>query len=293
MSSDKKDKKKDKKEDGKIEIPIKETECAFGIEDSGVCFTPDVTKKLVEMSEKKGIKGNKPEEIIEKLAESVGCDSQSCLAANGEIIKAIGHDKMLKQLEERFKPEGPYDSYAWFSNVNIDNVLKQVSDAYKDKKFLHIPFGMSDFEKTNTSAATYDFVKEYNNGMRCFGVVFNTDISSRGGQHWFSVFGDFSKKPFTIEYFNSAGTAPLPSISKWMKETAAYITKTLGECKDIVVTDIVNQQDNHSCGSYSLFYIISRLEGEPYETFKHTKIGDELMHNFRKLYLFRRHKDKK
>ena len=44
--------------------------------------------------------------------------------------------------------------------------------------------------------------------------------------------------------------------------------KTLNKkVEDVVVTKIVNQADNHSCGSYSLYYIISRLEGVPYSHF--------------------------
>ena len=67
--------------------------------------------------------------------------------------------------------------------------------------------------------------------------------------------------------------------------------KTLNKkVNDIIVTKIVNQVDNHSCGSYSLYYIISRLDGIPYKHFSNIKIGDETMHKFRKEHLFRQSK---
>jgi hypothetical protein len=76
-------------------------------------------------------------------------------------------------------------------------------------------------------------------------------------------------------------------ITSWVNKVKvqwqAHFAKSI---KVIIATRIVNQKDNHSCGSYSLYYIISRLSGTPYSYFKNTKIGDENMHEFRK-FLFR------
>lgn len=142
---------------------------------------------------------------------------------------------------------------------------------------------MRDFEKHNSELANVDFVKKYKEGVRCFGVVFNTDYSSGTGQHWFAVFGDFSKEPFTLEYFNSSGDDPLPEITAWLKKTKHALNKQLNKTvNDVVVTKLINQEDRHSCGSYSIFYIISRLEGVSYKYFNKNKIGDDLMHEFRK-----------
>ena len=274
----------------------KETnECAFNIkaEIKGICMDDDTVSKLVDYASTKNldVKDGK-DKIIDGLKKELNCNSESCLLTKTEIRDAIGHDVAEKQLNSRFKPEGPFDSNEWFSNVNIDEVLNQIVEKYKEKKFLHIEFQMRDFERTGGKLSRIDLAKEYsNNNVRCFGVVFNTDVSSGRGQHWFSIFGDFHKEPFTIEYFNSTGQGPLPEILTWMKKTKHHMEITLNKkVDDVIVSTIQNQVDNHSCGSYSLYYIISRLEGISHKHFTKNKIGDETMHIFRRHHLFRQTK---
>jgi hypothetical protein len=271
------------------------SECSHAIDDKAksVCMEETVINQLSEAF-KDDIKhdhGTDPEKVIETIKDVVGCDSESCLLTNPQVTNVIGEDTANQQLTERFKPEGPSDSNDWFSNSNIDNVLKQVEEKYKNKNFLHVEFQMRDFETTGGELSNIDMAQKYNDGMRCFGVVFNTDKSTGRGQHWFSIFGDFSKDPFTIEYFNSSGEDPLDEICSWMKKTKQHLIKNLDKSpdtvKDVVVTKLVNQSDNHSCGSYSLYYIMSRLAGVPYKHFSDNKIGDAKMHEFRREHLFR------
>ena len=269
---------------------LKETnECAFNIEaKTGVCMDDNIVSKLKKYATDKNLVVKTGKDTIDKLKDVFNCKNESCLLTKSEIKDVIGHYNAETQLDNRFKPEGPFDSNEWFSNVNIDKVLKQIEEKYKEKKFLHIEFQMRDFERTGSELSKIDLAKEYNNGVRCFGVVFNTDISSGRGQHWFSMFGDFKTEPFTLEYFNSTGQDPLPEISQWMKKTKHHMEKTLDKkVNDVVVSKISNQSDNHSCGSYSLYYIISRLDDIPYKYFTKNKIGDATMHTFRQHHLFR------
>jgi hypothetical protein len=275
-----------------MELPDEPGECGFHIDGDGgkdICMEDGIIDELKMYANNiKKLNVFDKTDIIDKLKEILDCQSESCILTKSEIKDAIGHAKAEKQLFERFKPDGPFDSEAWFSNINIDNVLDQISIKYKDKKFLHIEFQMRDFEEVGGELSKIDLAKEYKRGIRCFGVVFNTDYSAGNGKHWFAIFGSFSDEPFTIEYFNSTGQDPLPEISVWMKKTKHHMEKTLNKkVNDVSVTKIVNQSDNHSCGSYSLYYIISRLEGVPYKYFTTTKIGDEVMHKFRQRHLFR------
>lgn len=263
------------------------SECAFHI-NSDTCLEDKVINELTTFATNiKSIKGN-PTTVIKKLKKEYNCTNESCLLTQTEIVNKLGNDVVEKQLRERFKPEGPYNSNEWFSNFNIDDVLSQIETKYRYKKFLHISFQMRDFEKSGGELSKIDLVQKYKEGIRCFGVVFNTDYSHGNGLHWFAIFGDLNKEPFTIEYFNSSGEEPLPEISKWMKDTKNKFKLAGKDANDIVVTKIVNQRDNHSCGSYSLYYIISRLDGVDSTYFTNNKIGDELMHEFRKNYLFRK-----
>lgn len=271
-----------------MELVKKPNECAFQINSGDYCVEDHIIDELKKFVVNiKNIKSNKTD-VIGTLKEIYNCKTESCILTNTEVINHIGNDVINEQLDKRFKPEGPHDSMDWFSNVNIDAVLSQIEIKYKHKNFLHICFQMRDFEAKGWSLARTDLAKEYNKGTRCFGVVFNTDYSTGRGQHWFAIFGDFNKAPFTIEYFNSSGDEPLPEITTWMKKTKHHLEKKLDtKCNDIITTKIRNQYDNHSCGSYSLYYIISRLEGIPYSYFANNKIGDENMHIFRKYHLFR------
>lgn len=279
-----------------MEIPKEPNECAFNLKKTGndACFEDNFMKELNQFAKniKKVFVNNTkdPKDMIDKLKKVYNCEHDSCLLVQDDIINAIGHEKTQNQLKERFKPVGPYDTSDWFSNVNIDSVLEQIEKKYINKKFKHVPFQMRDFEENNSKLANIDWVKEYNNGIRCFGVVFNTDRSSGNGQHWYSVFGDFSKEPFTIEYFNSSGENPQDEISIWMKKTKHHLVKELGKkVDDVVVSKIQHQRDNHSCGSYSIYYIVSRLEDIPYMIFSKKRIPDEMMHKFR-YSLFRKEK---
>jgi hypothetical protein len=270
---------------------VKETvECAFhiNIKNKKTCLEDEIITELQKFAKNIKQMNTSNYDVVDKLQKIYDCKSESCLLTKDEIRANIGESIIENQLENRYKPNGPYNSNKWFSNNNIDKVLKQIEKKYKNKKFLHIEFQMRDFEKTNGSLSKIDMVQEYKKGMRCFGVIFNTDFSSGNGEHWFAIFGDLSKTPITIEYFNSSGEDPLPEIAKWMKDTKHKLEKELKKsATDVIVTKLINQKDNHSCGSYSLYYIISRLAGVPFEYFTNNIIGDKKMHEFR-YHLFRK-----
>jgi hypothetical protein len=267
-----------------MEVAKRTKECAFDVTPmNGICVDSTTVKDISAFAtNSKGITASDPINVYKKLKKVIGCTSDACVLTNKEVRETIGSARANKQLEMRIKPSGPFNNTEWFSNEHIDSVLDQIERLYKKKNFLHVDFQMRDFEAVGSALARMDLADAYRNGTRCFGVVFNTDTSNGRGQHWFAVFGDFSAEPFSIEYFNSTGNHPLPEIESWGTRTANHLTKTLGKKTSFVqVTDISNQTDSHSCGSYSLFYIISRLEGVDYEFFTKNKIGDAQMHEFR------------
>lgn len=273
-----------------MELPKNPIECAFHVEtiNNSICMETDIVKELQTFAKNvKKLKMSNEKDTIEELKNIYDCKSESCLLTKDEIIEAIGYNKVTEQLKERFKPEGPLDKNTWFSNINIDDVLTQIEKKYQHKKFKHIPFQMRDFQEIGGKLAVTDFVKEYQNGIRCFGVVFNDDKSTGGGSHWTAMFGDFSEEPFTIEHFNSSGAGPKNEMREWMIKTKHKLEKELNKKVEVKeVSKIQHQTDNSSCGPYSLYYIISRLEGVPFITFEKKRIPDSVMWEFRKV-LFR------
>ncbi len=266
-----------------------DNECAHNLDNNEIFCSPyivvDKLKTILnteELTDK-----NDLEEIKDKLKNKLNCDTEACIISHPESQKVIGNPFNI--LDEYFKPVGPRNSTKWFSNTDIDAILKQTKKKYLDRHFLHIPFQMIDFESTQSELATLDWPQKYKEGYRTFGTVFNTDTSYGMGKHWFSIYGSFedTDENFTIEYFNSSGGLPMDQIVEWAnKAIVRWQPSFTKPIKFIIVTRIMNQVDNHSCGSYSLYYIMSRLNGTPYSYFKHNKIGDENMHQFRK-FLFR------
>lgn len=268
-----------------MELPKNPTECAFHVESNTVCMEDDVIDILKKfIIEKKYTNKTEidNENVIDKLKDVYDCDSEICLLTKSEIIEVIGSDTASKQIESQFKHPGPTDKAKWLSNIDIEAVLRQIEKKYKNKNFKHVPFQMRDFQETGGKLATIDFVKEYNNGIRCFGVVFNDDTSKQPGSHWTAMFGDFQHKVFTLEHFNSSGAGPKNEMREWMYKTKHILEKNLNvKCEVNEVSKIQHQTDNSSCGPYSLYYIISRLEGIPHTFFEKHRVPDKVMWNFR------------
>lgn len=272
-----------------------DNECGFHIEKKGeFCSPPDVVEKLEILLDAHGgrlqeplLQDNDEKQLKDRLKAKFNCETEACILEKPEVIEVIGNTDLI--INEMFKPTGPRDNNNWFSNDDIDSVLDQIQKKYTDKHFLHHHYQMIDFEKVQSSLATTDWPQKYQEGYRTFGAVFNTDVSTGRGKHWFAIYGCFedSAPDFTIEYFNSSGELPMDEVTIWMKKVKHLWQSSFDKkINDVVVTRIVNQKDNWNCGSYSLYYIISRLDGVPYQHFKHNLIGDERMQEFRK-FLFR------
>lgn len=259
--------------------------------------------------------------IINKIADSVGCDDdlsiqekELCVLKkiknktdNSDLKTAID-----KQIVKFFKiPTKSLDKNHWLNNTEIDNIQYQLLDNYPGYYFSTIHMiDLNNFMPNNNDIFKYNdkiynikdinFVDElsnnsnakltYNGKLKYFGIVCNTDISSNGGIHWFTIFIDFTKSPIQIEYFNSSGYPLIRGNHQterkefylFFKNLEDELTKNKFPAKFIQVTDIEHQRDDTAnCGSYSLFYIWSRLQGRPYTDFQKKKITDELMEKFR------------
>lgn len=246
-----------------------EGDCSIVSADSGE--NSCVPSKIFSIAEKK------------KIKQETKCDTELCLVTSEPFKELKGPKCTDYILKTYFKPIGPADTTEWLDNVNIEEVLDQAHEKWPE--FLPLPFQMIDFADTNTELATIHIptiAKSYNT----WGVVINTDKShvngGRGGIHWFALFGDMRKQPWTVEYFNSSGELPLPRIRDLFKKVAEQDP----DLKFVIASTFQQQHDGHSCGPYSLYYILSRLEGVPVSYFQKNTIGDKVMLKFRK-FLFR------
>ena len=132
--------------------------------------------------------------------------------------------------------------------------------------------------------------------LKSYGIVCNTDSSKGSGQHWFALFistdqkdpNNTSKPWIRIECFNSAGGGSTDkNFNDYWNTQAMNIARSTGlRCSYDVITNIQHQSSSTgNCGSYSLFYIYSRLNGILPSEFNNPKktIKDYSMQKFRKV----------
>lgn len=235
-------------------------------------------------------------EMLIRLKKLLNVESESGILAHPEFQKVVGSEPVKRVLNFRFKPEGPWNSTALLDNFNIDNLLAQfASDHYRKttgRKFYHIPFQMIDFDQVRSELSRISIPAVIGAGYDSFGVVLNTDVSTGRGKHWFCLFGDLKHRgteddPYIIEYFNSSGNPPRPSVRTWMEKTCRDIMLTLGKHADThTAAPKQIQTSKTECGVWSVMYIKSRLEGHPPDWFYKNKTTDDDIEAFRR-YLFR------
>ena len=281
-----------KSEDGKLIVPEAKNECAFHINTvDNVCsdqFTLDKMKEFINGLDNASAP-TKSTEIVEKAKKLTGCNTESCVIKSQEISGVLGREHTDKIIATRFKPAGPANSTAWLNNDNIDHTIHQWSKIYP--KFLHIPFQMIDFDKNETHLAQVNLVDEYQRGMRRMGCVINTDKSTGSGIHWFCIYIDMTDdKKWTLEYFDSAGDYPKKSVHEWLNNQRALLSAAhAGQAIEVVDVTRSNQlqRSTTECGVFSLWYILSRLNGIPYSYFSQPNATDDkMMYKFRE-FLFR------
>jgi hypothetical protein len=281
------------------------------------CLPVPIIKKL--QSDILDTDYNSSEKIIKELAIKTDCSINNGLQ-NTELCILNKLNKKVNDKETKlnikkaiityFKPiTKSYDKNHWLNNSEIDQVQHQLKTLFPGYYYSNIHMiDLVMFNPTHENIIDYNikcikdinFIDEckrennfltYNGDLKNYGIVCNTDLSSGGGIHWFSIFIDFtSDSSYNIEYFNSSGyDIRNKKFKEYFLNLADEITREVTQCNFIKVTDIQHQrEDTANCGSYALFYIWKRLNGTPYSYFAENKIKDEHMEEFRK-FLYRLH----
>lgn len=270
--------------------------CALG-NDGDVCLDPEFYKRI-EQSMRQGGKPKSAVKVAETVFEKLDCDDDVCVLDHPTTKEALGVEVVEQLKKEKLKPEGPANSTQLLDNTNIDWSLWQWGKNHPE--FQPISFAMIDFATKPMRQmgdypgmiplGNYDPIRSLSQGKTCAGCVINSDRSSGGGIHWMALFVDMRGSPWTCEFFNSTGRAPVSEIVRWqhaMKERMTPMATERGvSVEDLSVTQVEHQMGNTECGPYSLYYIWSRVNGEPYSAFRRTRISDKSMMKFRKM-LFR------
>lgn len=279
------------------DIPIPEaggTECAIHIKDS-VCSRKKEVAEMRKFLKKQGANVNidgTNEEIVAATMNYLDVDTEAAIYQHPMFKRFVGKQLADGALRLNFKPKMPG---VLLDNYSIDDKLEEWSRHSQDvfgKKFYHVPFQMIDFAEKKTELTKIDIPTLKKEGYDCFAVVFNTDVSSGRGKHWFCVYGDLAHAgteadPLILEYFNSSGFPPAEQITRWMAEVAADALLKHGLYIDThQVSRKRLQYSRTECGMWSIFYIMSRLDGKPPDYFYKVSASDDAMLELRH-HLFR------
>lgn len=255
-----------------------DSECALYVKREGSCVGDDVLYRIL---------GRESADALEELKKETRCDTELCVIQSSKAANRLSRDEQEHLVKYFFKVKGPSKPTEWLSNFDIDDILDQAVKRHPE--FLHITFQMRDFAEVNNdptnaaNLANLDWPLHYKEGKRCFATVMNTDYSSGRGLHWFALFGDFREEPYTLEYFNSSGELPLKEVKRWLLESAAKWSAAMAKpVAPVIVSRVQHQKDNYSCGTYALYYILTRLYGTSHRYFNGGFVKDETMYAFRR-----------
>jgi len=176
----------------------------------------------------------------------------------------------------------------WLSSTDIEKVEHEFARVFRDYYFVGcIPI---DFDKKSelgtcivSSLCSLRIHDLYKRGYRKIGIVFNTDVSTGPGQHWFALFADIdSKYQFSkITYFDSYSSLPEKEVvvlmNRWKNQIDEMHINELPTC--LTFNKVRHQYKDTECGMYSLYFHYCCLNNIPLNK----RIPDDVINSFRKV----------
>lgn len=217
--------------------------------------------------------GKNKDKLVKKVKKILSCDSELDFC----VLKK--EDEFYEILKNDFKPKGPIDNKEWLSSLDIVKVMNHYENKHSDFEFLgpfpiDFHFLYKDFMNLN--------IKKLLRDKKKLGIVFNTDVSSGPGEHWISLYLDLKDK--TICFFDSVGEEPPKEIKKLLQQLKNECKKKYNTKMIVIINNKQFQFDNSSCGIWSLWHIISRLNNKSCDYIYKSSAKDKLMYKKRKEY---------
>ena len=259
---------------------------------NGSCFTID---NLIEIAEnfnktfpnksfpiRKDDKKDLLRNLTGRMKEEYNCDNQVCWV-NTSFVKNIKNNDIT---HFTFRPNGPKSKYEWLSRSDIDKVMTQYENKYKDFKFLGaVPYDFEDLSYLETFNFNID--KTRASGKNRIGMVVNLDTHDKGGSHWVAFYSDLKSKK--IYFFDSFANQPGSRIKKFSNKILKQIggdnySNNSKNNNNIIYNKIRHQFSNSECGVYSMNFIIRLLHGENFNDITENITKDTDMNACRKSY---------
>ncbi len=303
--------------------------CAPGRENNatGSCFNETELKQIAgKYNQKNNDQINtsqSPKKIhseIKQKLNPLSCKDDYCLIDNQIVKEAVENleDKFRPQRNEKWDKENPKQ---WLNTNEIDNVLKQYEQKYKDFEFigptpLDFDAIINEQDSADQQQCVLNDLCKFNietflqKGKTKIGIVFNTDDHTGSGKHWISSFIDFESGQ--INFFDSATSIANPSTNsesediRELKEGESFLEKyknisdLLHKIKkqgnqlvqerkypniqtpfSIYYNTRKHQQEDSECGMYSMYFIIQMLAGNSFKKINQTRIADDDVFKYR------------
>ena len=226
-------------------------------------------------------KGCFPSSVRSKLLKSrknIKCrkNDDRCLLESSNITSKEKEQIGKYYLRPARPIEWEKDPDQWLDSNNINDVMKQYEEAYSNFKFLGvlpIDFAAQDPYSKIPGKCLVDTICHLSikslkkSGITQLGVVYNLDPHNKDGSHWVANFADLKKKK--VYYFDSYGMKAPSQIAKFMRSL-----KLQDPALELEYNARRFQFNNSECGMYSLYFIISMLEGVPFSQFCKRAVPD-------------------
>lgn len=222
--------------------------------------------------------------LVHELDKRIGdkCSSQKCWTTQ-EFIKNMDKIAQEEFIKNTFRPKAPQGKFTWLNTININNVMAQYTEKYKDFKFFGaVPMDFAELPMLEIRKPNYNELLK--NGKSKLGIVFNLDNHDQSGSHWVAMFTDLIKG--RIYYFDSVGIKPEKRVRTLMREQSRFI-KENGipyDKQHIDVNTVQHQTENTECGVYSMNFIIRMLKGMDFNELCNKPIADKKINKCRKVY---------
>ena len=217
----------------------------------------------------------------------ITCNNHSaerCLLSQADIPDSEKEQLAKKYLRPARPAAWANDPDQWLDSNNIADVMKQYEEAYPDFKFLGVlPIDFAAPDPYDGKGCLVDKICQLDlaalkkSGTWKLGVIFNLDPHYKDGSHWVGSFVDLKKKK--VYYFDSYGMKPPEQIAKFMRSLTVQDPDL-----ELEYNARRFQYQGSECGMYSMYFIVSMLEGANYKDFCHHSIPDREMLRMRHLF---------
>lgn len=246
-------------------------------------------------------KKNLVSKIEDKLEDK--CSDQTCWLRQ-KFIHQIADEKM----KDTFRPKGPDSKKEWLSTLDINAVMEQYQNKYKD--FIYLGTTPSDFlELPVLGISNLDFNDLIKKNKYQIGMVINLDEHNESGSHWVSLYANLKKNQ--VYFFDSFGKKPIKNIKKFLNKIIQFLYKKEFDSNipikylekafekyhklskplqkalskvDIRYNKERHQRTTYECGVYSMNFILRLLDGDSFDDIISNPLSDKKMNECRNVY---------